>query len=37
VLSNGGHMQNPLQSNFMIEVDEFKFSKIIKSVIQKSI
>ena len=27
---------NPLQSNFIVEVDEFKFSKIVSSVIQKA-
>ena len=35
VLSTGGGVQNPLQSNFMIEVDEFKFAKIITSVVQR--
>ena len=27
---------NPLQSNFIVEVDEFKFSKIMSSVVQKA-
>ena len=27
---------NPLQSNFIVEVDEFKFSKIISGVLQKN-
>ena len=29
-------MHNPLQSNFMIEVDEFRFSKIVANTLQKS-
>ena len=34
VLSTGGGMHNnPLHSNIMVEVDEFKFAKIIKSVV----
>jgi len=37
VLSTGGGMHNnPLQSNILVEVDEFKFGKISKSVIQRS-
>ena len=32
--TGGGAHNNPLQSNFIIEVDEFKFSKIINSVIK---
>ena len=37
VMSTGGGMHNnPLQSNFIVEVDEFKFSKIISSVLQKN-
>ena len=36
VLSTGGGIHNnPLQSNMMVEVDEFKFSKIIQCVILK--
>ena len=36
VMSTGGGMHNnPLQSNFIVEVDEFKFSKIVSSVLQK--
>ena len=34
--TGGGAGANPLYSNFMVEVDEFKFSKIISNVIQKS-
>ena len=37
VLSTGGGIhQNPLQSNLLIEVDEFKFSKIFSFVAQKA-
>ena len=35
VMSTGGGVHNPLQSNFMIEVDEFKFAKIITLVVEK--
>ena len=34
--TGGGAGANPLYSNFMVEVDEFKFSKIISNVLQKS-
>ena len=34
--TGGGAGANPLYSNFMVEVDEFKFGKIISNVIQKS-
>ena len=34
--TGGGAGANPLYSSFMVEVDEFKFSKIISNVVQKS-
>ena len=34
LLSTGG--ANPLYSNFMVEVDEFKFSKIMVNIIEKT-
>ena len=34
LLSTGG--ANPLYSNFMVEVDEFKFSKIMVNVVEKN-
>ena len=34
LLSTGGG--NPLYSNFMVEVDEFKFNKIMVNVIEKN-